>query len=279
MPSYRSPTLERAAKSVLSQDVDALVLAISVYPNDEAAKATAQSLGDPRVVVVERSGRGISNARNSAIRAVHADLYMFLDSDDAYAPGSIAAYLTDKEEHPEPSLRYGDWTAVSPRSGKRKRRRMYVPRSHVFEQLLLANFIVTGTVMLEAEVLHTVGGFDERYPHAEDWDLWLRISRRYPLRHIAINATFYNRTKLERIYPRSFFMTEAAIVQDQDAPGALKQAATALALGRYGAYYVGTLRSRRTLRQLLDIRPVDLAMVPGAALLRTYRYVAARVHR
>lgn len=276
MPSYESPTLERAARSVLAQDVEQLTLAISIYPDDSDTRRRAESLGDPRVIIVQRSGYGISNARNSALRAVPAELYMFLDSDDAYAPGTIARYLLDKEEHPDSCLRYADWTAVSPLDGSHKRRRMYVPRSRAYEQLLLGNFIATGTVMVEAEVIQAAGGFDERYPHAEDWDLWLRVARRYPLRYVPVNATFYTRTKIGTAYPRSHFTHEVAVIRSQPAPALLRWLATALAYGRYGAYYAGTLRARRSVKQLLDLRPHDCALAPAAVALRLYRYAVAR---
>lgn len=276
MPAYRAaPTLPRAAASVLEQDYQSLVLAVSVYRDDADTIGAARALGDDRVVVIQRPGRGIANGRNAALREVEADLYMFLDSDDAFAPGVVQQYVEDHLTSPFPALRYGDWTAISPLDDTRVPRHVWSPRRFQYEQLLLDNFIVTATVMIDREIVSAVGGFDERYSHAEDWDLWLRIARRYPLRHVPVNAAFYTRTKLARIYPRRFFLSERRIVRAQPAPRAVRLAATVFALGRYGAYYGGTLGHRRTLRMILDVRPHELAAIPAVVALRRGRTIVA----
>jgi glycosyltransferase involved in cell wall biosynthesis len=277
MPAYEAAdTIARAARSVLDQPYDRLVLAVSVYPDDRATIDAVDALADDRIRVIRRSGHGIANGRNAALRAVEADLYMFLDSDDAYCEDVVRRYVEDHRAFPLPTLRYGDWTAVSPLDGSMRRRHMYLPKNDVHRALLLGNFIGSGTVMLDAQILADVGGFDEAYPHAEDWDLWLRIARRYPLRHVPVNATFYTRTKLTRIYPRSFFMHEIAIARARGAGSRSRSLAVGLAFGRYGAYYLGTLRQRRSLSLLLDVRPVDLILAPAAAALRAYRMLSAR---
>lgn len=272
MPAYRAGgTLERAARSVLDQSYSQLVLAVSIYAGDEETATIARALGDTRVIVVERPGRGIANGRNAALEHVEAELFMFLDSDDRYGEGVIEAYVDDHRASPAPALRYGDWTAVSPRDGSERPRRVYVPRGHRYEQLALDNYIATPTVMIDRAIVRELGGFDERYPHAEDWDLWLRIAQRYPVRHVPVNAAYYTRTKLERIYPRSFFLTEREIAGRQPLSRAWKLAATVLARGRYGAYFLGTLSSRRTLRMLIDVRLSELAAAPAFVLLRFAR--------
>lgn len=272
MPAYRAATtLPRAAASVLEQNYQSLVLAVSVYRDDTETIDAARALGDDRVIVVPRPGWGIANGRNAALREVEADLYMFLDSDDAFAPGVVQQYVEDHLASPSPALRYGDWTAISPLDDARVQRRVWTPNRHQYEQLLLDNFIVTATVMIDREIVTAVGGFNEQYSHAEDWDLWLRIARRYPLRHVPVNAAFYTRTKLARIYPRRFFLSERRIVRAQPASRAVRLAATVLARGRYGAYYAGTLGSRKTLRMILDVRPSELAAAPVLVLIRAMR--------
>ena len=278
MPAYSAAeTLARAAASVLTQRVDSLVLAVSVYPGDEPTKAVARTLADPRVVIVERDGRGISNGRNCAIRSVAAERYMFLDSDDAYAEETVARYLDDCDRHPSPALRYADWMGISPLDGSVRRRYVYAPRRWPWEQLLLQNFIATGTVMVEREILDECGMFDERYPHAEDWDLWLRIARRYPLRHLSFAASFHTRSKMSRLYSRDFFLNEAVIARAHAGRSEIGVLAVALARGRYGAYYVGTLRSRLSLSLLAQIRPADLLLAPVAIAVRLYRQAAGRL--
>jgi GT2 family glycosyltransferase len=48
-------------------------------------------------------------------------------------------------------------------------------------KLVLNNFIPTSSVVARKSALAQVGGFDERFRKAEDWDLWLRIALHHPI--------------------------------------------------------------------------------------------------
>jgi len=49
-------------------------------------------------------------------------------------------------------------------------------------------------LMHERSCIDAVGGFDETMTSHEDWELWLRMSARYPFRHVAsITAEFTHR--------------------------------------------------------------------------------------
>ncbi|MFW6079925.1 MAG: hypothetical protein ACODAE_09900, partial [Gemmatimonadota bacterium] len=50
--------------------------------------------------------------------------------------------------------------------------------------LLCRNFIGTPAVLVRAPLLRAVGGFDERLPAFQDWDLWLRLARRTGFVHV-----------------------------------------------------------------------------------------------
>jgi glycosyltransferase involved in cell wall biosynthesis len=273
MPAHQSAsTLLRAARSVLRQTFPDFVLGIGVRPTDTETLEAVHRIDDPRVKLVIADGASISNARNCVIRAVPADLYMFLDSDDEYASDDvIETYVRDVEAAPDPSLRYGDWIAVSPIDGSRRPRRAFTPSSRQRDLLLLENFVATGTAMVPAEILDEVGLFDDRYPHGEDWDLWLRIARRYPLRHVPIVAFLYTRPKLGRIYPRSHFANEWSIASRQPVGTAMRTIASLVAHGRYAAYFLATVR-KRSRRELLDVGLLDLIGLPAAAAVRLTRW-------
>lgn len=274
MPAYRSGhTLERAMISVLQQSYERLVLGVALRHDDADTISAFARIRDDRVVPVWVKKPGIATARNAVLQTLKADAYMFLDSDDEYAtPRTIATFVEDFVVHPEPALRYADWIAVNPVTGRRQTRNGLTPGLEPHRRLLLGNFIATCAVMIDQAIVRNIGGFNEHYPHAEDWDLWLRISRSYPLRHVAFIAALYTHTKVHRIYPRDHFAHEIAIVNRQDAPWALRQAASLLARGRYGGYYVRTFSRRRTTSQLADVRLGDLLAFPIAAGLRLVRY-------
>jgi hypothetical protein len=52
------------------------------------------------------------------------------------------------------------------------------------EQILIHNFIPTLCIVHERSILDEVGGFDESLQVYEDWDLWIRMSRKFKFHHI-----------------------------------------------------------------------------------------------
>lgn len=273
MPAYKSAeSLPAAAASVLRQTHRDLVLGIGVRATDLETLEAAHGIEDSRVKLVIVDGASIANARNCIIRGVSAESYMFLDSDDEYARDDIVeAYLRDRDRVPGLRLRYGDWIAVSTIDGSLRPRAMPEPGRRPYRQLLMENFVATGTVMVPAEMLDTVGLFDDRYPHAEDWDLWLRIAQHYPLRHVRIPVLLYARQKMGRVFPRSHFSSEWTITSRQPIGAATRTIASLAAHGRYAAYFIATLRQRRG-REFLDLRLLDLIGLPAAAVVRLIRY-------
>lgn len=273
MPAYRSAgSLPAAAASVLRQTHTDFVLGIGVRATDVDTLSAANRIADSRVRVIIVDGASISNARNCIIRGVSAQSYMFLDSDDEYASDTvIEAYLGDADQHSGLWLRYGDWIGVSTVDGSLRPRTMPEPGGRPYQKLLIENFVATGTVMVPAQIIDAVGLFDDRYQHAEDWDLWLRIARDYPLRHLRIPVLRYTRQKMGRVYPRRHFASEWAIVWRQPINVATRTMALLTAHGRYAAYFLVTLKIRRR-REFLDLRPLDLLGLPAAVVVRLTRY-------
>lgn len=272
MPAFRAAdTLPSAAASVLTQSYRSLKLFLAVRTDDDETRTVALMLSDPRVYIVEPSGPGIANARNAALQAAMdsgASLVAFLDADDHYFPDTLAQYVEDWQRGPRPALRHGNWVAIRPGTNPGRTRRVpAVSPELAHQRLAIANYVATSTVMADTEIFSSVGSFDNRYHHAEDWDLWLRIAQRYPLRHVPVFAAQYRETKLARIYPRSFFKSEADIISKQPVPDANRRLARILSHAWYAAYFLRTLRRRRR-TQLIDIRPVDVAALPVGAVLR-----------
>ena len=56
----------------------------------------------------------------------------------------------------------------------------------IFERSLALCLVSPSAVMIKKSLFEAVGGFDENLPACEDYDLWLRISCRYPVHLIDI---------------------------------------------------------------------------------------------
>lgn len=121
-------------------------------------------------------------ARNSAIKIAKGDIITFLDIDDYYYKDKIQKSVEVLEKNPEVGLVYSDYDKMDLRSGKTMRE-----FKHPYDfALLWQTCIVSTNSVIRAEVFKegVVGLFNEKYLVAEDYEMWLRIARKYILWHI-----------------------------------------------------------------------------------------------
>ena len=90
----RADVLPRAIESVLAQVFGDFELIVVDDGSTDGSAAVAKSFGDPRIRIIELGkNRGGNVARNEGIRAAHAPLIAFLDSDDRYIPTKLATVV------------------------------------------------------------------------------------------------------------------------------------------------------------------------------------------
>ncbi|MFA5786454.1 MAG: glycosyltransferase family A protein [Actinomycetota bacterium] len=140
-----------------------------------------------RILRQEHSGR--SAARNTGIRASSGDLVAFLDSDDVWLPGKLARQLAIFERYPQVGMIAGHVCVVDrenevlPEDTRTCRRILdrLVREECSLEALVRHSGIFTSSVIVRREVLDDVGLFDPDLDGNEDFDLWLRVARKWPV--------------------------------------------------------------------------------------------------
>jgi glycosyltransferase involved in cell wall biosynthesis len=181
LPAFnRAWSLKSAIDSILAQD-DANLEAIVVDDGStDQTPALLSAYGD-HIRVIHQPNRGVSAARNAGIRAATGSLIALLDSDDSWLPGKIKAQVDFFAAHPDALICQTEETWI--RNGVRVNpgRRHKKHRGMIFERSLPLCLISPSAVMLRRELLDEVGLFDERLPACEDYDLWLRITWKYPV--------------------------------------------------------------------------------------------------
>lgn len=181
IPTYnRAWCLREAVDSVAEQGFrDFELIVVDDGSTDETARLLREYGGSLRVLRQPR--RGVSAARNAGIAAARGELIAFLDSDDIWLPGKLARQVEFFGQNPETPICQTEelWVRNGRRvnPGKRHRKR----GGMIFEPSLELCLVSPSAVMLRRELLDEVGRFDERLPACEDYDLWLRISCRFPV--------------------------------------------------------------------------------------------------
>ena len=183
VPVFNRPRFVReAVGSALAQECPGGREVVVV--DDGSTDGTPQvlaSFGD-RIRVVRQENAGPSHARNRGIAEARGDLVAFLDSDDVWLPGKLAAQVAVLDAAPQACLVHSDVEEFfEERSGRAWTRRPEVLGGRVLRALLRRNFVHTMTVVLRRSSLAALAGaapFDAAYPPCEDWDLWLRLAER-----------------------------------------------------------------------------------------------------
>ncbi|MGZ4358260.1 MAG: glycosyltransferase family 2 protein [Gaiellaceae bacterium] len=165
--------ISEAVASALSQTLppDEIVIC-----DDGSSDDLARALGDlrQRVLVVRKPNGGPASALNAAIAEAGSEFVAQLDSDDVFLPGRIQAIsdaivarpdvdvvATDALTEPagRPALRYGLTNPFEVASQRR--------------EILRRCFFAWPAIRRSR--LRKVGGFDERFFHASDWECFIRL--------------------------------------------------------------------------------------------------------
>jgi len=104
----------------------------------------------------------------------------FLDSDDLWLKGKLDVQMKRMVEEGYP-VSYTDeiWIRNGRRVNPGKRHRKY--SGYIFERCLPLCIISPSSVVIRRDVFSDVGLFDENLPVCEDYDMWLRITWKYPV--------------------------------------------------------------------------------------------------
>jgi glycosyltransferase involved in cell wall biosynthesis len=173
-----------AVRSALDQSYpDLEVIVIDDGSTDDTREAI-RGFGD-RVRYFHQENRGLAAARNRGIGESRGDFVAFLDADDLWLPRKLERQLEVFDRHPSVRLVYAGVFHVDC-EGRVLQEIQPRHRGTTVSQLLLDNVVIGSgtTAVVPRECLKELGGFDECFSVCEDWELWLRIARRYELDYV-----------------------------------------------------------------------------------------------
>lgn len=153
------------------------------------------------VRLIRQANQGVAAARNAGLAMARGEFLVFLDADDVLLPGAIEAGLKAFANHPDCAFVYGHCQFID--AGGRLLPTPVRPRlthDH-YHKLLRQNVIQTpGVVMFRHQV---VDRFEPTVNGVEDWEIYLRISRRHAIHDHGHEVLQYRRhgSNLSRSIP------------------------------------------------------------------------------
>jgi glycosyltransferase involved in cell wall biosynthesis len=184
MPTFnRGYCLAESIHSVLNQSFTDFEL---IVVDDGSTDDSLQLLSEfPSLKLIRlKENRGVSYARNRGFEIAQGEWIAFLDSDDLWEKDKLARQMSWLTQHPQWHAVHTDeiWIRKGVRVNPMNKHQKY--SGDIFRHCLPLCAVSPSTVILRAQLLREVGGFDEDMPVCEDYDLWLRIAKQYPFHFI-----------------------------------------------------------------------------------------------
>jgi len=182
-PSFNQANfLPRTLASVLGQQGDfELEHRVIDGGSTDGCLDVLRSIDDPRFSFISEPDDGQADAINKGFAQTSGGIVAWLNSDDLYETGALAAVAEAFAANPEKAWLTGSCVIIDEhnrpiRAGVRryKDRRL---RRYSYRALLRENFISQPATFWRRDALKRVGPLDPTLNWAMDYDLWLRLGR------------------------------------------------------------------------------------------------------
>ncbi|MBD3316213.1 MAG: glycosyltransferase [Chitinivibrionales bacterium] len=185
IPTYnRASVIKRAIESVLAQDYrDYELIVVDDGSSDSGGRVIAGLLGgNPNCQFIRlNTNHGVSYARNTGVKHSRGTWIAFLDSDDQWFSSKLRKQILWLDANPAYRI------AQTEEQWIRKGEKVNPPATHIkragdiFAVSLQRCMITPSSVILQRTLFDEFKGFNESLPACEDYDLWLKITARYPV--------------------------------------------------------------------------------------------------
>ncbi len=202
MPCYNAERfLAEAVDDVLGQTYEPVELIVIDDGSTDRSPDIAASYG-PALKLIRQPNVGCAAARNAGIQQATGEYVAFLDADDRWDRRFIETMMhalcrqAGPDEAPAAELAYCGWARFFSEIGDGK---PFVPRELEGQSRGKLELMLEGcpfpihAVVVRRQRLLEAGLFDQRFPPAEDYHLWLRLAMRCRFARVPEVMAYYRR--------------------------------------------------------------------------------------
>lgn len=181
--------LSEAIQSVLSQSYKNTEIIVVDDGSSDHTKDIATAF--PRVHYVHQTNQGLSAARNTGIKQSHGQYLVFLDADDLLFPDALEINSMYLQHNPSLAFVSGWHNKVNEWKQPIEQDQQRVVTDSHYLHLLMGNYIGMHATVLYQRWVFDEFQFDISLSACEDYDLFLRVARKYPIEnHNQMIATY-----------------------------------------------------------------------------------------
>ncbi len=181
VPVYNGEkTIKETLESVLKQTFTNFELIIINDGSQDKTLEVISRIKDSRIQVYSYLNAGLAASRNRGITRATSEYIAFIDADDIWTSDKLEAQFNALQANPDAAVAYS-WTDYIDEHSKFLRRGSHLAiNGDILPQLLVMDFLENGSnPLIRKQAFIEVGNFDESLTAAEDWDMLLRLARRY----------------------------------------------------------------------------------------------------
>lgn len=208
LPTYnRAGYIKDAIESVLNQTYRNIELLIIDDGSTDNTQAVIEPyLKDNRIRYIRQENAGAAAARNRGLALRTGKYVAFIDSDDIWEKDKLEIQLAVMNSLPDVAIAFSDFSAkgrdgliekshirtyftvldtyklsyddvFSHRNTLKNSEKVYW--GNIYQTMIFGNIILTSTTLFRHEVFNSTGTFDTNYKTLEDYDLFLKLTKRF----------------------------------------------------------------------------------------------------
>jgi glycosyltransferase involved in cell wall biosynthesis len=180
VPTYnRAHYLGDCIRSVLAQGFGDFEIVVADDGSTDRTAELVQGLRDPRVRYLRKPHGGAPQTRNHAIAAARGAFVFNLDSDDVLLVDTLETYARAQRAFPDVDVFYADLIVTD--AGLQALRALeyqdwYGRNAELVGELLAGSPVPNGGAMLRRSAFARLGGYDESFKRAHDYEWWSRAA-------------------------------------------------------------------------------------------------------
>lgn len=184
IPTFnRSQSLKRALNSAnQSVDFNYEIIIIDDGSTDDTATMVATFFPNARYFYQQNTG--VSASRNKGLTEAKGQWIAFLDSDDEWLPSKLSRQIDLLNANPRHKICHTEelWIRNGMRVNQMKKHKK--KGGWIFPHCLPLCAMSPSSIIIHHSIFDELGTFDTSLPACEDYDLWLRITAKYPVLYI-----------------------------------------------------------------------------------------------
>ena len=186
MPVYNGEKyLREALESILNQTFKDFEFIIINDGSTDKTLETIQSFTDPRIKLITQENRGIIYSLNKGITESRGKYIARMDADDISLPERLEKEYRFLEQNPNYGIVGTTFLIINKNNQVIGVNAVLLENEDLEKEIIIETTFGHGTVMMRKSVLDTVGYYNPKALHAEDFDLWTRFAEKSKMANLS----------------------------------------------------------------------------------------------